>query len=353
MYAKSRNPTSTRAIVLVGFVFLVGAHAPAVRAAEAAFTVDLSNGISARIFTPEYLMIRTTYNGSRGTITLANGDRLDVITDINDPVIANKGDGAFHPFAVDQVVELLGEIAYPELSLDVEVYLLPFPRADIPVSSTLGRRLYLSPQVYEVPRSTAAYIIAHEMGHVFQERYFPVRVRDGWQGYRRIRDIEDGERYSSQASHADRPREIFAEDFRVLFGGPSAYFNGYVENMDLISPELVPDLKGFFVALRPVLSGGSNIIRVGNYPNPFNPETVVRVELDVDFLARGELLTIRVYDVRGALVRELYGGRPTGLEVRVRWDGRDRNGTEVASATYFAVARVGNDMVSRKLLMIK
>jgi hypothetical protein len=334
-------------------MFLLGAHAPAARAAETAFTVDLSNGVSARIFTAEYLTVRTTYAGSRGTITLASGEQIDVITNINDPMIANKGDGAFHPFAVGHVVELLGEIAYPELRLDVEIYLLPFPRADIPVSSTVGRRLFLSPHVYEVPRSTAAYVIAHEMGHVFQERYLPERARDGWQAYRRIRDIEDGRRYSSQASHADRPREILAEDFRVLFGGPSAYFDGYVENVDLLSPDLVPDLKDFIVALRPVPSGGSNIAEVGNFPNPFNPETVVRVELDADFHARGSLLTIRIYDVRGALVRELYSGRPTGQEVRVRWDGRDRNGTGVASATYFAVARVGNDTVSSKLLLIK
>ena len=114
----------------------------------------------------------------------------------------------------------------------------------------------------------------------------------------------------------------------------------------------MPGLKAFLAALEPVRAG-SDIVAVGSHPNPFNPETVVRVELDSDFLGDGERLTVRIYDVRGALVRELYAGRPDASELRVRWDGRDGNGREVASSTYFAVAKAGNSLMTRKLILIR
>ncbi len=119
-----------------------------------------------------------------------------------------------------------------------------------------------------------------------------------------------------------------------------------------LTAHLAPGLKAFLAALEPVRAG-SDIVTVGNHPNPFNPETVVRVELDSDFFSGSDRLTVRVYDVRGALVRELYAGRPTASELRVRWDGRDRNGSEVASSIYFAVARAGNSLVTRKLILIR
>ena len=250
-------------------------------AGPSTLTANLPNGISVRVFTPDYFLVRTIYQGTRGVISLASGERLSVITDTGDPAIGNQGDGTFHPFAADQVLGLLAEIDHPGLELTVDVYLLPFPRADIPGSSSAGRVLYLSPHVNNISRSTAAYIVAHEMGHVFQNRYLPQGSLDGWDTYRRIRGIEDRQRYSDSSSHADRPREILAEDFRVLFGGPDAYFDGYIENTGLALPGLVPGLKAFLAALKPVRSG-SDIVAVGSHPNPFNPETVVRVKLDSD-----------------------------------------------------------------------
>jgi hypothetical protein len=37
-------------------------------------------------------------------------------------------------------------------------------------------------------------------------------------------------------SHAQRPREIFAEDFRYLFGSDEAVFSGGIENDELSPP---------------------------------------------------------------------------------------------------------------------
>lgn len=352
MTIRPASPTRIGALAVVG-IALFAWITPVRATGDTPLAVDLPNGISARIFTSAYLARRTTFSGTRGTIELAGGERFDVITDTRDPAIANKGDGVFHPFDLGEVVVLLGEIDYPSLDLELEVYVLPFPRAALPVTSASGDRLYLSPHVREIASPDAAYLIAHEMGHVFQDRYLPGHARDGWLAFRRIRGIEDREVYSETSSHADRPREIFAEDFRVLFGGPSAHFGGAIENAGLPPPRQVAGLEEFLTGLSTSRPGALDIAAVVNYPNPFNPETVVRVDLDPGFLARGERLTIAIYDVRGALVRDLYGARPKGQSVRVRWDGRDGRGNRVASSVYFAVARAGNARVTRKLLMIK
>ena len=333
-------------------LFISPSHA-AVPDGKGILRLQLDNGIRANLYTAEHLAKNTVIEGSRGVTQLNNNLFLNVITDINDPLIQNKGDGRFHPFDHYQVIDLLGEIVFPWLDLEVDVYLLPYPRANLLTSSTSGRRLFLSPQVLEISREGAAYILAHEIGHAFHNKYLPDRDSRQWSDYRQIRGILDPTRFSNESAHAYQPKEIFAEDFRVLFGGTSAFFGGNIENPELVSPLYVPDLKEFFwqVAYRGLAQ--RFITAVENFPNPFNPETELIVSLTDESLLSGEWLSVRIYDVRGALVRNLYSSAPSGVEVRVRWDGRDDRGNQVATAAYFAVAEVGRSKVTQKLLMIK
>ena len=324
-----------------------------VSAADGIVSVELANGIRGRVFTPEYLAARTVMSYDRGTLTLESGQYLTLITDINDPLVTNKGDGRFHPFDTDLVIECLDRIAYPDLDVDVDVFILPYPRVDMISSSASGRTVFLSPQVLEVSEEGCAYIVAHELGHVFQNRHLPDPSDGRWDEYRRIRGIEDEIEFSNTGRHAYRPREIFAEDFRVLFGGPAAFFGGRVENPELQSPVTVAGLEEFFLGVPAATAVLPVIVSFDNYPNPFNPQTELRVRLGNDLLARGEPVTVRVYDVTGALVRDLYAGRPSGSEFQVTWDGRDEKGRQVASSTYFGVVEAGSARMTTKLLMIK
>ncbi len=64
------------------------------------------------------------------------------------------------------------------------------------------------------------------------------------------------------------------------------------------------------------------------HPNPFNPWCEIRFALDREGPAR-----VRILDVRGNLVRELFSGTIAGETSRV-WDGLDDAGRNVASGTY-------------------
>lgn len=85
-----------------------------------------------------------------------------------------------------------------------------------------------------------------------------------------------------------------------------------------------------------------------NFPNPFNPETVISFSLDKP----GDV-TLAVYDILGRTVTTLYQGYlPTGQH-QFRWNGVDGNGQGVASGVYFY--RLSSDKISltRKMALMK
>ena len=83
----------------------------------------------------------------------------------------------------------------------------------------------------------------------------------------------DDERFNDRARHAYRPQEIFAEDFRVLFGGAAAYFGGSIENTEHpASPKSVAGWRASSFAWRVTpLASRAPRIAATSYPNPFNP----------------------------------------------------------------------------------
>jgi hypothetical protein len=86
----------------------------------------------------------------------------------------------------------------------------------------------------------------------------------------------------------------------------------------------------------------------GNFPNPFNPETTI-----VFALAKESPVTIEIINVRGQRVRTLVNQQHYGVgEHRVIWDGRDENGSPVASGMYF-YRMVANEFsaMNRMILM--
>jgi PKD repeat protein len=85
-----------------------------------------------------------------------------------------------------------------------------------------------------------------------------------------------------------------------------------------------------------------------NFPNPFNPETTIRFDLPEEAEVRLEL-----FDVLGQRVKVLVDEeRPAG-RYRLRWDGRNEMGSEVASGVYFyrLVTADGFQAVHRMLLL--
>lgn len=69
----------------------------------------------------------------------------------------------------------------------------------------------------------------------------------------------------------------------------------------------------------------------GNYPNPFNAGTTIRIRL-----SREEQVTLEVFDLLGRMVRRLVTARLPARSHQIHWNGRDSEGRHVASGVYVA-----------------
>ncbi len=84
-----------------------------------------------------------------------------------------------------------------------------------------------------------------------------------------------------------------------------------------------------------------------NRPNPFNPETVIPYSL-----AAPGRVAVRVYDVRGRMVRTLLDAlQPAGVHA-ARWNGTTDSGTRSASGVYFYVITYPDGHTSSKKMAI-
>ena len=68
--------------------------------------------------------------------------------------------------------------------------------------------------------------------------------------------------------------------------------------------------------------------------------------------ARGEL-SIKIYDVRGQLIRTLVDGVTDAGSGRVVWEGTDQGNNQVASGVYFAITEAFGTRHIEKLALVK
>ena len=85
-----------------------------------------------------------------------------------------------------------------------------------------------------------------------------------------------------------------------------------------------------------------------NYPNPFNPSTSIPFTL-----TRAGDVTLRVYDVNGALVATLLDEHRDAGEHVARWDGRDASGRAASSGIYFVRLEAASARDVRKIVLLK
>jgi hypothetical protein len=91
---------------------------------------------------------------------------------------------------------------------------------------------------------------------------------------------------------------------------------------------------------------------IKNYPNPFNSGTVINVLLPSD-VNSGHTSNIRIYDLRGRLVRIIDLGHLSSGSHAVRFDGLDVFGRELPSGIYFLVLQVGNSFDYMRITLLR
>lgn len=91
----------------------------------------------------------------------------------------------------------------------------------------------------------------------------------------------------------------------------------------------------------------SEFIILTNYPNPFNPSTVIYFELPGD-----EEIDIKIFDILGREVRSLYNGYHSAGSGTVLWDGRNSRNTPVSSGVYFCRLKIKERFKVHKMVCL-
>ena len=64
-------------------------------------------------------------------------------------------------------------------------------------------------------------------------------------------------------------------------------------------------------------------------------------------------VTLEIYDILGREVRKLVSKLQNQGRYKVRWDGKNNQGKEVASGIYFCILRAGASKEGKKMLLIR
>jgi len=271
-------------------------------------------------------------------LSLPDGGTHELITTPLDPVLLNAGDGEFHPFDPAEVRAALAAVRFPLDQVPVEIFILPYPRRSGLESAAGPGIVLLAPGVRALAPEQQHAILVHELGHVVQHARIPDDAA-AWRRYRALRGITDEARYCAASPHADRPREIFAEDFRALFGGPLATASGTIENATLAPPAAVPGLAEFIAGL----AGAPRGERLAAWPNPARGPVALARTGD-----RAGMVDL--FDVGGRRIASL-GPEPVAGGWRWVWDGALERGGRPATGVVLARERGSSAPATRITLL--
>ena len=164
----------------------------------------------------------------------------------------------------------------------------------------------------------------------------------------RVWDADNGTLQNTLQGHTAEVLSVaFAPDGKILV---SASDDGTI---------LLWDMSPYITSSTPTAVQSSSTMLpmqtalLDNFPNPFNPDTYIPYQLHAPAHVR-----LSIYDVRGALIREIdLGYRAAGQYLTntdaAHWDGRDHRGQHVASGVYLYRLQAGPVAHVRKMVLVK
>jgi flagellar hook assembly protein FlgD len=88
-----------------------------------------------------------------------------------------------------------------------------------------------------------------------------------------------------------------------------------------------------------------------NYPNPFNPSTVIPFRVTGG--TSEQFVTLDIFNIHGQLVARIFDGRLPPGNFTIVWNGRNAGGAAVASGTYICRLRAAGQVHSRTMVLVR
>ncbi|NWG27673.1 MAG: DUF3160 domain-containing protein [Ignavibacteriaceae bacterium] len=92
-------------------------------------------------------------------------------------------------------------------------------------------------------------------------------------------------------------------------------------------------------------------ILLDNYPNPFNPYTIISFSVPYDLT--NSFVELKIYDINGSLVKTLVSENLPAGNYLTKWEGDNTGGNKVSSGVYIYSIRVGDRAVNKKMTLLK
>jgi hypothetical protein len=92
-----------------------------------------------------------------------------------------------------------------------------------------------------------------------------------------------------------------------------------------------------------------------NHPNPFNPATTIPFTVygSQSMVGSPTRTTLKIYNIRGGLVRTLVNEPKGAGTYEMIWDGKDDDGNQVASGIYFYQLKTDDYCETKKMILLK
>ncbi len=85
-----------------------------------------------------------------------------------------------------------------------------------------------------------------------------------------------------------------------------------------------------------------------NYPNPFNPTTIIDYQVD-----QPAKVSINIFDIKGELIKTIVDDFHKTGNYQVEWNGTDREGNKVSTGAYFYQMRAEDYSSTKKMIFLK
>jgi hypothetical protein len=92
-------------------------------------------------------------------------------------------------------------------------------------------------------------------------------------------------------------------------------------------------------------------ILLNNYPNPFNPYTII--SFSIPYNMTNSQVELNIYDINGSLIKTLVNENLPAGNYLIRWNADNISGNKVSSGVYIYSIRVGDRAVNKKMTLLK
>jgi hypothetical protein len=101
----------------------------------------------------------------------------------------------------------------------------------------------------------------------------------------------------------------------------------------------------------PSINYPSDFLTAGNYPNPFNPETIIWFKIPSNLT--NSSVELSIYDINGELVNSLVNDILSTGNYLVKWNGQNSKGKDVSSGIYFYHLKAADKLTTGKMLLLR